>query len=135
MNPMRRMNPMIGQLTRRIALSSERSKVSEGFFESEQKPVRLMWAHITGFKGSLFGQSDYSTNDGPSHSICIRNFVDLDLTNSAWVYEHRSMSPDLWYKVLNTNESEDGQFVWITARLVKREEDNSWLSKSPDIEV
>lgn len=120
----------IREFKHRVALCSMKDVVEEGgIMTLTRQDVYHCWAKITVYLKSLFSKEGYSIKQNENdrtHHIFIRNRRDIDITSAAWVYEERLQSPPRWFKVIGIfDQSEDGEYIAIDARLVEKSMDIS----------
>ncbi|AFH19819.1 structural protein [Agrobacterium phage 7-7-1] len=81
------------------------------------------WAAIEPVKAIRFSKDGVSMQKDtfqPTHDITMNYNPDVNISVSAWVYEHRLKSPPRWFKVISViNVDECSQFMRLRSRLVE----------------
>lgn len=81
------------------------------------------WAAIEPVKAIRFskeGVSQQKNTFDPTHNVVMNYNPDVNISVSAWVYEHRLKSPPRWFKVISVvNVDECSQFMKLKVRLVE----------------
>lgn len=99
----------IALLKTRILLCSQDDVVVEGGqLKLIRKGIRECWARVDERRGSLTGVDGLTIKDledQQSHIIMTRYMWDIDMRNTAWIYEARRKSPPRWFKVLGVADS------------------------------
>lgn len=119
--------PRISDLKHRVVLCRMDDVVaSDGVMELRRDAVLSAWVSIVAKQASMFSTENVAikeSQDRQTHLITMRFRRDIDISAMAWVYEKRMQSGDRWFKVLGIKEqSEDGQFMVLSCRLVERGE-------------
>jgi hypothetical protein len=78
---------------------------TNGQMEMVRNEVATIWACIrpqtSAFSAiSQYGYSSTLQPTQPSHKVFIRRKSYLDISNAAWVYEHKRVTSQIWYKVV-----------------------------------
>lgn len=115
--------PSICQLNRVLKLCSANDVITQGEFKLARTGIRDMWAMVVPVRQSNFSREGMNSQSQPTHCATVRAVTSIDLTVAAWVYEARTMSADLWYKIVGFRESSNGQWWELDLRLYSRDED------------
>lgn len=107
----------------RVVLCSQKSDIDEnGNLLVERRGMITGWAAIDIVKPSRFsnGGNVVSKAEQPTHRITMNFNPDVNVSVSAWIYEHRLKSPPRWFKVLSVaNVGESSRFMQMTVRLTE----------------
>ncbi|QBQ72038.1 head completion protein [Agrobacterium phage Milano] len=112
----------------RVIVCSQQSDVDdEGRLLITRAGVIQGWAAIAPVKAIRFSQDGVSMQKDtmqPTHDITMNYNPDVNVSVSAWVYEHRLKSPPRWFKVLSVvNVDECSRYMKIRCRLVETSDD------------
>lgn len=121
----------IGSLNRKVLLCSASDVKEGGTLLLIREGVRGVFCNIapSSSSGVLWAASGRNVEDQPTHKITMRAMPDLEITRTAWLYEDRRISAPLWYKVLQVQETENGQWWIFRARLDSRSDKVSPIQK------
>ena len=112
----------------RVIVCSQRDDVdAEGRLMITRVGAVEGWAAIEPVKAIRYskeGVSQQSKTFEPTHNVIMNYNPDVNISVSAWVYEHRLKSPPRWFKVISvTNVDECSQFMKLKVRLVEANDD------------
>lgn len=111
----------------RVVLCSQKSDIDEnGNLLVERRGMITGWAAIEIVKASRYSNSGQvvSKAEQPTHRITMNFNPDVNISVSAWIYEHRLKSPPRWFKVLSVaNVEERSRYMALTARLTETTDD------------
>lgn len=108
----------------RIALCRQQDVVTSGDTMSlVRTEVVWTWARIKSYYGvpAFLNQQGYAVLDPhnrATHAITVRGGLEVEITNTAWIYEERRKSPPRWYKVLGFTDPVG--WIHMTARLIEK---------------
>lgn len=114
--------PSIGQLNRVLKLCSANDVITKGVFRLARTDIRDMWAMVVPVRPSNFSQEGLNSQAQPTHRATVRAVTTVDLTVAAWAFEGRTLSADLWYKIVGYRESPNGQWWELDLRIYSRDE-------------
>lgn len=125
--------PAIGMANHRVVLCTMKDIVDEqGQMRLAREAAMPVWAWVREKRGQLFdrdGRPVKEQREQASHEITIRICGGIEISATAWVYEHRSTLSPRWFKVLDTQEIEEvgstGRFWRMSCRLVERSDEAS----------
>lgn len=108
----------------RVIVCSQKSDVDEeGRLLITRAGVVQGWAAISPVKAIRFSQDGVSMQKDtmqPTHDITMNYNPDVNISVSAWVYEHRLKSPPRWFKVISVvNVDECSEYMKLRCRLVE----------------
>lgn len=93
------------------------SIVRRGVFEG--------WAAIEMKRSSSFSREGFTiqqSSEYVTHYVTMNYRPDVDITNAAWLYEERRMSPPRWFKIIRYGEL-DERFWRFEVSLIEKSED------------
>jgi head-tail adaptor len=115
-------------LNKKISLCSAKDVITDtGEMHLIREDVVKVWAKIDPKVASMYSREGFNimeSRNRQTHLITIRARKDIDISSSAWVYQHLAGNDARWYKVLGIRDY-DGEmdFLVISARLVQKGED------------
>jgi head-tail adaptor len=114
----------ISDLRNRVSLCTMHDVVEKGgVMTLTREDIATVWAqiyaqpHLPSFI-SKYGYAIKEPAERPTHLITVRYKIDLDLSNTAWIYEVRLKSPPRWYKMIGFYDNEN--WIVMHAHLVER---------------
>jgi head-tail adaptor len=112
----------------RVIVCSQKSDVDEeGRLLITRAGVIQGWAAIEPVKAIRFsrdGVAMQKNTSQPTHDVTMNYNPDVNISVSAWIYEHRLKSPPRWFKVLSViNVDECSQYMKLRCRLVEANDD------------
>ena len=116
----------IGSRKHRIVVCASRDNIeSSDTVSIVRRGVFDGWAAIELKRSSSFSREGFSIQQGSevvTHFVTMNYRPDVDITNAAWLYEERRVSPPRWFKIIRYGEL-DERFWRFEARLVEKSED------------
>lgn len=107
----------------RVVICSQKSDVDDdGNLIVNRKGIITGWAAIDVVKPSRFSSSGQVVSKGeqPTHKITMTYNPDVNISVSAWAYEHRLKSPPRWFKIQSVvNIDECSRFMALTVRMTE----------------
>lgn len=108
----------------RVIVCSQKSDVDdEGNLLITRAGVIQGWAAIEPVKAIRFSREGVSMQKDtmqPTHDITMNYNPEVNISVSAWVYEHRLKSPPRWFKVISVvNIDECSTYMKLRCRLVE----------------
>lgn len=108
--------PVIKKFKHRVHLCSNQDVIVDGKLEFQKKFIHEGWARIDRRRAQTFsqaGQTVFEEKDRRTHFIQMRYNANIEVTTSAWIYEHRLISPPRWFKILFVGDKDEDSRLWL----------------------
>lgn len=119
-------NVSVGSRKHRIVVCASRDNIESADTVSiVRRGVFEGWAAIELKRSSSFSREGFSIQQGSeiaTHYVTMNYRPDVDITNAAWLYEERLVSPPRWFKIIRYGEL-DARYWRFEVRLVEKSED------------